>query len=413
MGRAGHAAIRNLADGCQPAMTSVLHLTSSRFFGGPERQMLGLARALESDTQTIFASFSEDGLNRAFLDQVRQAGFLGNGLHNDTPHLIAARNEIVGLVKKHGIDILICHGYKAGMVGWFAARKAKIPVIAVSRGWTAESRRVRMYERLDRWMLRRMDRVVCVSRAQADKVIHAGVRPERIAVIHNAIHTERFVEVDPGGRSRLLEYFAPAERPAIHQVVGAAGRLSPEKGFDVLIDAATEVLSRNPEVGFVVFGDGVLRDSLQSRIDRLDIKNRFLLAGFSDQLDDLMPHFSLFVQSSHTEGLPNVLLEALSAGVPVIATEVGGTREILGDNLAGRLVKPGDARALARQIENAINDPHAKIQFSKLGRQIVSREFSFEAQASGYRDLFAEIPFGSEGGIPAAPLLSVPGGLRK
>ena len=132
--------------------------------------MLGLSEALRPDVQTMIASFSEDGLNHAFLDQVQQAGFPAVGLENDTPHLLAARNEISNLITDQQITHLFCHGYKAGLVGWWAARKAGIPVMAVSRGWTGECWKVRAYEALDKRMLRRMDRVICVSQAQADKV---------------------------------------------------------------------------------------------------------------------------------------------------------------------------------------------------------------------------------------------------
>ncbi len=188
-------------------VTTVLHLTSSRFYGGPERQMLGLAEALRPDVQTVIASFSEDGLNRAFLDQVRQAGFPAVGLENDTPHLLAARNEIRNLIKDQRISHLFCHGYKAGLVGWWAARKAGIPVMAVSRGWTGECWKVRAYEALDKRMLRRMDRVICVSQAQADKVRQIGVPEARIAVIPNAIDTRRFENPNLAFRQKLLQMF--------------------------------------------------------------------------------------------------------------------------------------------------------------------------------------------------------------
>ena len=99
----------------------LVHLTSSRFFGGPERQMLGLAKALPSDCETAFVSFAEDGRCDAFLDMARSAGFVARRLRNDTPHLFAARNELAALIREFRADILLCHGYKSDLVGRPAA----------------------------------------------------------------------------------------------------------------------------------------------------------------------------------------------------------------------------------------------------------------------------------------------------
>ena len=180
----------------------------------------------------------------------------------------------------------------------------------------AEDWKIRIYERLDRLMLRRMERVVCVSHGQADKAKRAGVRPERIEVIHNAINTSRFSNPDPACREKTAKSFSRHPYvPTSKFVIGAAGRLSPEKGFELLIEAAQAVSRKHPEVGFVLFGEGVLREPLQSQIDSSSLNDHFQLAGYTDELDQFMPCLDLFVQSSYTEGLPNVLLEAAAAGV--------------------------------------------------------------------------------------------------
>ena len=373
----------------QPIM-NVMHLTSSCFYGGPERQMLGLAEALLPDVQTVFASFSEGGLNATFLDKVRDAGFVSCSLKRDTPRLLAAKKEVVGLIKQHDVHVLLCHGYKAGMVGWFAARKAGIPAIAVSRGWTGEDWKVRIYERLDRLMLRRMDRVVCVSHGQADKAKRAGVRSERIEVIHNAINTSRFTKPDPAYREKLLGFFPASIRSNIKFVIGAAGRLSPEKGFELLIEAAQAVSQKHPEVGFVLFGEGVLREPLQSQIDSSSLNDPFQLAGHTDELDQFMPCLDLFVQSSYTEGLPNVLLEATAAGVPIVATKVGGTPEVVQPGDHCLLLEPGHSDQLADCIlEIKTKSDNRTLPLNPADR--ISSEFSFTSQRDSYLKMFHSI----------------------
>jgi glycosyltransferase involved in cell wall biosynthesis len=365
----------------------ILQLTSSRFFGGPERQMLELARHLPAEDRTVFLSFAEGGASEAFLRVVRDHGFTGVVLEHDTPHFLGAVQELARKIRQWNASILCCHGYKADILGRPAARLAGVPVISVSRGWTWESAKVRAYEALDRIALRGMDRVVCVSEGQAAKVRRAGVRPDRVLVIRNAIRVDRFPEPDHLPGEPLWELFAePPDR-----IVGAAGRLSPEKGFDVLVEAARKVVAMNPAVGFILFGEGPLHDALEVQIDEAGLEGRFILAGFRPDLDQLVPRLDLMVLSSHTEGLPNVVLEALAASVPVVATAVGGTPEVIEDGVHGYLVPPGDAEALAGRIRDALASEPERLAMGVRGRRRVEEEFTFEAQSQQYQRLFREL----------------------
>lgn len=374
-------------------MMKVMHLTASRFFGGPERQMLGLADALSDHVETVFASFSEDGLNRGFLNKVEQAGFKAIDLVSDTPHVTAAMREVRALLRKLKIDVLICHGYKGGLIGCYAARKYNVPVIAVSRGWTGENWKVRFYEQIDRRMLRKMKKVVCVSDAQARMVKAAGIPQARIEVIRNAVLTDRFENPARVFRSKLLEMFPPSVRGEIKFVIGAAGRLSPEKGFAVLIQACKYLASEVNDIdfGLVLFGDGVLRDELQRQIEAAGLSARVVLGGFTSELDNYMPHFDLFVQSSHTEGLPNVLLEAAAAGIPVVATDVGGTREVVVDGSTGLIVPPNEPQALAIRINELWGNGTLRAAMQAQAAKHIVQNYTFAAQATAYRRVFASV----------------------
>ena len=377
---------RSSAPGGRGGM-NILHLTSSTFYGGPERQMLGLAAALPDD-RTTFASFAEGGRCRSFLTRVRREGFAAITLENDTPHLRAAARELTSNLEKLGTDVLLCHGYKANLLGRVAARRRGIPAVAVSRGWTGESLRVRVYEALDRLHLRCMDGVVAVSEAQAAKVRRCGVRAEAVRVVHNAIDTERFTTPDPAYEAKLRRLFrAPPAR-----IVAAAGRLSPEKGFEVFAVAAAIVRRlRDPSVGFVVFGDGPCRERVAKQAAAGGLDGAFVLAGFRADLDHFQPFFDLFVLPSYTEGLPNVVLESFAAGVPVVATAVGGTPEVVEDGASGYLVPPGDPQALADRILDALSNEDHLRDMGLHGRQCVVEKFTFAAQARRYRQLFEEL----------------------
>ncbi|QDU55675.1 glycosyltransferase [Aeoliella mucimassa] len=368
----------------------VVHITSSRFYGGPERQMLELARELSDDTTTSFISFAEGGLCDTFLQEVRGSGFRAIRLHSDTPHLIKAAKELTNQLKALRADVVITHGYKAGLLGLWSSRQLRLPVVAVSRGWTAETWKVRVYEKLDRWALRKADAVVCVSNGQAQKVKSTGAPGDRLKIIHNAIRTERFNKELQIEHRQHLETLFPS---SLRYIIGAAGRLSPEKGFDCLIDAVAILRDKlhRTDFGVVLFGEGALHDELQKQLDKLGLADQFVLAGFTSELDMYMPHFDLFVQSSHTEGLPNVLLEAAAAGVPVIATDVGGTSEVVDNHRTGVLVHAGDATALANELLQLLEDDELRNTMRLAAPQYVREHFTFASQATAYRDLFRQL----------------------
>ncbi len=281
-------------------------------------------------------------------------------------------------------DLLCCHGYKADLVGLLAARQRGLPVIAVARGWTAASWRVRFYEWLDRLSLRRMDAVVCVSDGQARKVREAGVPAERLHVIRNAIRTERFGTTVAPSRSFLQSFF-PLPRTLL---IGAAGRLSPEKGFDLFVEAAGIVVRSRPGAGFVLFGDGPLRDRLAAQIARRKLQRHVVLAGFCSDLDRWLPGFDATVLPSYTEGLPNVVLESFAARVPVVATAVGGTPEVVEDGVNGYLVPPGQPAALAGRLLELLGSETLRDHMGQQGYRRVREQFTFAAQARRYAALF-------------------------
>lgn len=367
----------------------VVHLTASTFFGGPERQMLGLAEHLPAEFRTTFVSFREGGRCDEFLRAAADRGFDAVVLDHDTPHLRSATRELTALLRDRAADILLCHGYKANLLGRAAARRAGVPAVAVSRGWTGQDLKVRAYEALDRRHLRFMDHVVCVSDGQAVKVRCHGVPEHKLTVIRNSARTDVFTAPDPAFRERLRATF-PTDA-GVSRVVIAAGRLSPEKGFDVLVEAAERMLAADRFAGIVLFGDGDERAKLERRVAALGIGDRFRMPGFTRDLDRLLPWADVLVLPSFTEGLPNVVLEASAAGVPVVATAVGGTPEVVVDGETGYLVLPGDAVALADRLSTILRDEPTRARMGRAGRERVRESFSFEAQATAYVRLFESL----------------------
>lgn len=371
----------------RPEVKVIVHLTASPFLGGPERQMLGLATAMPQNYQSVFLCFMENGDARPFVEAVRQEGHEAVPLRANFPHILRAANEVARHLRQQQADVLLTHNYKPTIIGYLAARRAGVPIVAVSRGWTCATARVRMYEKLDRRFLHWVDHVVCVSEGQAVKVRDAGVPRERVTAIRNAIRTERFDVPDPGGRA-ILEQLFPV-KPA--RIVLAVGRLSPEKGFSTLIESARLVVTGKPATGFALIGEGPLREELQRQIDQAGLRDCFVLAGFRGDVDQLMPHADLLVQSSYTEGLANVVLEAMAASVPVLATNVGGTGEVVLHGETGLLVPPGKPQLLAEAMLRMLGDSAALWHMGQAGRRRVIRQFTFQAQCEQYERLLTAV----------------------
>lgn len=364
----------------------ILQLLASPFIGGPERQVLGLATALRPLVQTVFLSFAERGHACPFLEEARRQGFEAVELTHNVPRIWAAAREVAGHGRRVRADLICCNGYKPDITGWLAAGMAGIPVVAITHGWTRVTFKVRINEALDRLILRGMDGVVCVSAAQAAVVRAAGVPAARISIIHNAIGDEAFVPPDSRYATLVRRMFPEMPRA----IVAAVGRLSAEKGFEVLVDAAALARQRNPGLGFMLFGDGPQRSALERRIVERGLARHFILAGFHADVCHFLPHADLLAMPSYTEGLPVALLEAFAAGLPVVATAVGGIPEVVTDGVNGYLVAPGDAAALAERIVCLAHSP-ARQAMGAEGRRLVRAEFSTAAQAAAYQRRFEEV----------------------
>lgn len=373
----------------------IVQLLASPFVGGPERQVLGLASALPPDYHTTFLSFAERGLARPFLERARNDGFEAIELRENYPRVDRAVAEVSEWLRQCRADLLCTSGYKPDLIGWRAARRVGIPVVAIAHGWTGVTFKVRCYEMLDALVMRWMNNVVCVSEAMARRVRAAGVSASRITIIRNAIDPAPYQQSRPESR-RIVEGFF-RETPRL--IVGAAGRLSPEKGFDVLVEAAGRVCRANVDVGFVLFGEGPERGRLEQRIAALGIGERVILGGFRDDLHRLLPGLDLAVLSSHTEGLPVAVLEAQAAGVAVVATAVGGTPEVVQDGQTGYLVPAANPEALAERMQQLLRDDAGRWKMGQRGAERVREEFTFAAQAIRYQELFARLTAGRRGHV--------------
>jgi succinoglycan biosynthesis protein ExoA len=363
----------------------ILHLRASNFVGGPEHQLLRYARLEQgSDFEITLATFvgPREGLD--FIRAVEDAGlrFLSLPAEGSIPSFRA----LVKLIRSLRFDLICAHGYKADILGIAAGRSTGIPVACFLRGWTGENRRVKMYEAVERFSLRFATRVVCLSDAQARKLSSFSALGDKIFVVRNAIDVPTFDEkIRIKSCKEVRSRFALTENCA---VIAIGGRLSPEKGVEDFLEASSMIKVAFPNARFIVFGDGVLRKHLEQRALELGLQDRVIFAGFTPDLRSLLPGVDLLVNASHSEEMPNIVLEAMAAGIPVVATAVGGVEEIAGPEQALLLVPPHSPRILANSIADLLREPVRAKEIGQKGRDRVEHANSPLEQKQQFHDLY-------------------------
>jgi glycosyltransferase involved in cell wall biosynthesis len=224
--------------------------------------------------------------------------------------------------------------------------------VAYHHGYTDPDFKMRVYNQLDRWSLPRADRVVTVCEWFRDLLIRNGVHRERTRVVSNAISARD--DTGPEDASLLR---ASWKLPANARIILAVGRLSKEKGHRVLIDALKLLHSRYSDLHLVIVGDGPERRRCERQAEAAGIANRVLFTGHQKNTSGYYKLADLFVLPSLSEGSPNVLLEAMLARLPVVATAVGGVPEMVHDGRSALLVKAGDCLELAEAISRVLDQP--------------------------------------------------------
>jgi len=273
------------------------------------------------------------------------------------------------LIEDFRPDIIQSHAVKSHFLIRLSGINRRQPWIAFHHGYTWTSLRTRAYNELDRWSLRAPDRVVTMCRPFASKLESIGVPPERILVRHNAVKS-----FSPSSAETAYELRRTFEIDGDTRVIICVGRLSREKAQRDLIEAAAIMRARNAQrkIRFILAGDGPDRFMLINLAKARKVDDQFI---FSGQLADMTPFYTIAdvaVLPSHSEGSPNVLLEAMAAGLPTISTIVGGVPEIVEHEKQALLVEKKKPSALARSIERLLDDPELCTRLSSAARQSIA-----------------------------------------
>jgi glycosyltransferase involved in cell wall biosynthesis len=370
---------------------SVLELRSVRGTGGgPEKTILLGAGLADRDRFDVTVAYIRDGRDEVFDLARRAAALHVNYVEIPERHSLdpGVWPRLDRLVRDRMIDIVHSHEYKTDLLARLLSRRRGIVPIATAHGWTGQSwRERRVYYPADKRMLSGFPRVIAVSGDIRAELVRHGTDPSRITVLLNA--------VDPAAFRREPTRRDPARR-AIgcgddDLVLGAVGRIERQKRFDILIDVFAGLSADRPRAQLVIVGDGSLRGALGAQAARLGVADRVHLLGHREDVADLHQGFDLFVQSSEYEGTPNAVLEAMAMETPIVATDAGGTRELLFDGEHGFIVPVGDRAALAAAIAAALDQPDAAHARARAARRRVEADLSFEARTRRLEAIYADL----------------------
>jgi glycosyltransferase involved in cell wall biosynthesis len=357
--------------------------TSDRL-GGPERLILDQARAAPPGIAHHLASFVRRGREGALLAAARARGLPTHPVAERfafDPGLVGRLGRLLRRVRP---DVIVGHDYKADLLLLLAAPRR--PRVVVLHGYTGEDRKVGLLEALDRRLLSRAHTVVAVSPGLAALARRAGLPDGRVHVVPNAVPVEEIAAAAGRAREAVRREWEVAPGRA---VLVSVGRLSPEKGQDVLLEAFARA-ARETDALLVLVGDGALRDRLERRARAADLAGRVRFLGWRTDPYACLGGADVCVLPSRSEGLPLSLLEAMSAGLPVVATAVGSVPDVLEGGARGRLVPPADAEALADALLPLLTDPDSRRELGARARER-AREYDLPAFARRWDGIYRSV----------------------
>jgi glycosyltransferase involved in cell wall biosynthesis len=363
----------------------VTHLVNSLEPGGLERVVVDLVRGMRARhvVGDIVCTDGAPGAMGARLGPEITVRCLGSRPGLDVVAVVRLARML------RGVDLVHSHNQRPHLLGTLAARLGRVPLTVNTRHGLHTPWRTRRDTLRRRGLAALTAAIVAVSDAVRKVAVDVdGIAPERVHTIPNGTDVTRRLRARAEARQELA-------LPADAFVVGAMGRLSPEKDHRLFVEALAHVRRARPDVHGVIIGDGPLAGELRRLIGAHDLERAVTLTGYRAEAPSLLRALDMFVQPSRTEGTSLALLEAMAAGLGVVVTDVGGNREVAGEG-AGLLTAPGDVAALAAAITHLAGNPEVRIALGTTARRRVVERYSLETMAAAYEHLYEDLARGSE-----------------
>lgn len=363
----------------------ILHINSARSFGGGERHTADLANALSRRGHEVFAAAPSRSPLVEELKRVPPENVFELPLRNALD--VQSAIELARRVREREIEIIHAHVARDYLLAVLASRRSDASLVLTRH-------LERPLKSLHRWTLSGVARVIAVSEAVERALLAQKIfPPEKIRRIANGIDVERF---ERRARSFDTQRFRRLSGIKGRLVVGMAGELREHKGQEDFIRSAQLVARRFADVDFVIAGeDQSQRKEYRALLDRLvrelELETRVHFTGWLEDVAALLPALDIFVSSSRVEPFGLVMVEAMAAGLPVVATATGGAQEIVEDGLTGKLVPVEDWRALSEAVSSLLTNEEERRRMGERGRERAREHFSLERMVAETEALYREV----------------------
>ena len=354
--------------------TNVFLITNTLEVGGSERQFAMLVESLSRDRFEVHpACLRWFGGLTSRLGQIPEFPLGGRLIGFQ-----AQRAQLAVIRHMHRQNIAVAHAFDfyTNLMLVPAARVARVPVVGSHRQLGDLLTRAQF--KAQYWIFRLCDRVVCNSRAAAASLLAEGLPEEKVEIIPNGLAEQAFAQSIP----------AIPRRPGIVRVGMIARMNSTAKNHPAFLRAAAELVRQGLPVEFVLVGNGPLRSGLEQMARELGIAEKVLFAGERHDIPEVLASLDVSVLISSSESLSNSILESMAAGVPVVATSVGGNPELVRERETGLLVPHGDENKLVEALTCLVRDPSARAQYSARSRAFARSQFHIDQIARRFEELY-------------------------
>ncbi|MBS1794812.1 MAG: glycosyltransferase [Acidobacteria bacterium] len=370
-------------------MKNVLQLIGSFNQGGSERQAVQLTRLLREDgrVNVAIAALTDEGVLRAEVERLGFTEFPEFRLTSFyDANFFKQLRRAARFLRENRIDVVHTHDFYTNVFGMFAARLARVPLAVASKRETG-GMRTKLQKTVEKIAFRQSNAIVVNSAAVKDYLIAEGVTAAKIEVVYNGLDLERLRPPTTDRAAVCGELKLPAAA-GLKFVTLVANLRHPVKNQPMFLRAARKVTEKFPRAHFVLAGEGALREDLERLAADLNIAGNVHFTGLCKRVPELLAVSFAGVLTSFNEGFSNSILEYMAAGLPVVATRVGGAAEAVVENETGFLVESDDADALAARLIELLEAEDKAARFGARGRRIAEEKFSLGAQLAKTLELY-------------------------